>query len=334
MSEAAAAVAESAPATATTEPTAAETPPAEGAPPVAEAPKPEPKVEPKEFIALKREKARLHQESQALKTEKQQLTEAMTSIVAPVRDVLDKFDDNPLGALEFISRGTGKTVQQVFDALIVSATKHGDPPDPNDRIAKLERERAEEKAAAKAAREADETRLAEQAEAQMRADTSQLIGQFLKSNADEYEMLVLNGEKSHKDLMDLAETWHTSIHAHLEPTMSNVAQALEAQYLAEREEQAKRYSQSKKLSKFYAPPQPAPAEPAAQTTPAASTTTANAALPAAGNTAKQALPIRTINSRQAAVPAGVTRVIRKPSSDLEVIDRAAALMPSRYQKRP
>lgn len=303
--------------------------PAEGAAETTE-PKVE-KVEPKEFVALKREKAKLHEAQQTLKREKQQVEQAMSAIVAPVRQALDKFDDEPLAALEFIARAKGKSVQEVFDAIIIGAKTHGDPPDPNDRVSKLERQIAEKEAADKKAAEERAAAIAEQENAAFESDLAGRLNHYIGTNAERFEHLALRGESSGAALIKLSKQWYAQHGEQL--SAEQAAEMLETQLHEQYEEHlANRLSKSKKLSKWFAPPQPAPtSEPAAPENKTATPTMANAAEPPpAGN---RPLPVRTINSRQAAVPAGVTRVIRKPSSDREIIERAAALLPAKYQQR-
>jgi hypothetical protein len=292
----------------------------------------EPEPEAKEFLALRREKRAVFEERQRAKQLAQQ-AEALKQAVAPVQQALESFDDNPIGALEAIARARGKSVQEVFESLVLAATKHGSPPDPNERVSRLEKQIAEERE--KREREAKEAmeRAEAEAERRMHADLSGRIREYIKSDPERFEAAMQRPyEKVYKDLIDLRMRWHTI--SDEDPDVDLVLGRLEAQYSSEDEENLTKLKTAKKYAKFF---QPEPATAVASQAPAHSTeqtspAPTNAAVaPAASGTTKRPPLVRPIINRQATVPAGVTRVIRKPSSDRELIERAAALMPARYQ---
>lgn len=314
---------------------AAEAPPEGAAAPVVEAKveEPEKKPEPKEFLELKRQKREVHQAKQQAREVMQQAEQLKTQL-QPFATAIQQFDDDPLAFVQELARATGKSATDVFDRMIVAASKHGDAPDPNDRVSKLEAQiRAKEiaeqqEAEARAAAEAEKV-----AEAEWQSISNDL-GQFIASQGDAYECVQARGPKAHKDLMRLGDEW-SKVHNGETLTLQQGLDLLEAQYLDEdRADWANRFSKSKKLQALWAPPAPTPAPVA----PAAASTPANeAAKPAAsGDTANHTTsPLRKITHRQAAVPAGATRVIRRPSSsERETIQRAVAMLPDRYQPKP
>lgn len=309
------------------EPEKTETPPpAAEASPVTEEPKatePEaPKVEAKEFLALKREKAKLFEAEKAIKQRSQQAEQTMKQAeqvkasLAPVQQAIESFDDNPTAVWEMVAKARGKSIQEVFDASVVALTKLGDPPDPNDRVSKLERKLAEKEAAEQKARDEQEAKQVEAAEAAMRADVSQRLGTFFAAEAERYESILLRGEKAHNDLMDLAQAWHDK---HGEPLgVVQAADLLEAQYLAEDEELlTNRLKKSRKLSKHFTPE---PSAPVPAQAPAQPTNAAPASPPAAGDQTNPPSSPRLITARRAVVPAG-SKVVRRASSDEELVER-------------
>lgn len=325
---------------------APETAPAEAAAPATEAPAaaPEaPKVEEpkapeaKEFLALKREKAAIFKRAQEAKQLAQQ-AEQVKQALAPVQEAIDKFDDSPDAVLSLIAKTKGKTEQEIFDTLVAALAKRGDPPDPNDRVTKLERQLAEKDAAEKKAREEEQQRKIEEAEEHARRDMSAQVGVWLDQLDPEsietirlwgsyYETVTPEGgiqilegdearEQTHKDLMDLGDMWHTTKWADLPKTVGNVAAALEELYLTIDERRfTNRLGKSRKLSKHWKPETPAPAE--SPPAPVAATPPTNAAPSAsAGDTTNQNTSPRHISARRAVVPAG-SKVVRRPSIDDE-----------------
>jgi hypothetical protein len=303
---------------------------------------PEPKAEPKDFLALKRGKQEIFKKEQALKSREKQLEQYDKEVVLPVRHVLETFDDDPAGLLSFVGKAKGKSPQEVFDTLVTSLAKQGEPPDPNDRVTKLERQLAEKDAAEKAKREAEEAKLAEQAEAEWRNDLSSKLGVYLGSRSEElatiatrseyYELKVpgegikvLTGKEAarqvHNDLMDLAEAWYSQHGQTL--TTDQAADLLEKQFFDEDDAVlTNRLQKNPKFSTRFAPPAP-PAPPAPVQTPAQPPTNAAASAPAGDTTNENSSP-RHIPARRAVVPAG-SRVARRSSSedDQAFIERIA-----------
>jgi hypothetical protein len=313
MSEEVAAPAADPGAPATTEAAPEAPPPVDAAPP---APEPAPEA-PKtaEFQALARARGKLLKIEQATKQRETALEsraaeiEARASKVAPLVDAMEKFEDDPEGFLTAFAKAKGVETQHFFNTLVTKLAHKGEPPDPNDRVAKLEEQIAAKEAAAAKAREDAEKQQAEAA----RAEGRKQIEAYLLADTEKHERVAKrlateDGKAEvHNHLMQMAE-WYKNKGEEL--SLDTAAQNLESWFESQDRDLLRELLGSKKL----APPEPQPTNASATpTNPAAAPTPAEQAAPTPPP-APKSLP-KTIPTGRATVPAAGRRAVQRSVSN-------------------